>query len=163
MYDLQILRELGCPESVIEHCIAVSKKALEIADRVVIDIDRDMIKYGALFHDIGRCKTHGVKHGVVGAEVVRGLGFPEEIVNIIERHIGAGITEEEAKVVGLPRKDYCPKTPEEKIVSYADILTFGTKYVTFEEGLGRYKKILGEDHPSINRFKILREEIRSWM
>ena len=35
-------------------------------------------------------------------------------MNIIERHIGAGITEEEAVNLGLPKKSYLPETLEEK-------------------------------------------------
>ena len=43
-------------------------------------------------------------------------------MNIIERHLGAGIPLEEAAMLGLPPKDYMPITLEEKIVAHADNL-----------------------------------------
>jgi uncharacterized protein len=163
MIDIATLVKLRCSEDVIEHCITVSNKALEIANSVKVKVDKDLIKHGALFHDIGRCKTHGVEHALVGAEMARKLGLQEEIARIIERHIGAGITAEEAKKLGLPSKDYCPKTREEKIVAYADNLTLGSLCITFEESLKEFKRILGENHSSIKRFIELHEEIQSWM
>lgn len=163
MRELDILKAEGCSESVIRHCIAVSEKASEIGDNVSIDVDFELIRLGALFHDIGRCRSHGLDHGVVGAEIARGLGFSDRVVDIIERHIGAGISEEEAEALGLPRKDYTPRSPEEKIVSYADSLTFGTRYVSFEESLNKFEKILGKDHPAIEKFRKLHLEIRGWM
>jgi uncharacterized protein (TIGR00295 family) len=57
-----------------------------------------------------------------GAKIAIELGLPLSIVNIIERHVGAGIPFEEAENLGLPPKDYIPITLEEKIVSHADNL-----------------------------------------
>jgi len=163
MRELDILEEAGCSESVIRHCIAVSEKAAKIGDNVSVDVDLELIRLGALFHDIGRCRSHGLDHGVVGAKIAKDLGFSDRIVDIIERHIGAGISEEEAGSLGLPRKDYTPRSPEEKIVSYADSLTFGTHYVSFEESLCKFEKILGKDHPVIEKFRKLHLEIHGWM
>jgi uncharacterized protein (TIGR00295 family) len=61
-------------------------------------------------------------HGVEGAKIATELGLPLSIVNIIERHLGAGIPREEAMTLGLPPKDYMPTTLEEKIVAHADNL-----------------------------------------
>jgi uncharacterized protein (TIGR00295 family) len=58
----------------------------------------------------------------MGAEVARKIGLPENIVNIIEKHLGAGIPCEEAVKLGLPPREYIPKTLEEKIVTHADNL-----------------------------------------
>ena len=52
-----------------------------------------------MLHDIGRSKTQGIMHGVEGAKIATELGLPEAIVNIIERHLGAGIPKEEAMIV----------------------------------------------------------------
>ncbi len=79
-----------------------------------------------LLHDIGRTKTHTIKHAVVGAEILRNLNFPDEIVNITIKHIGAGIPPKEAEILGLPPGDYMPHTLEEKIVAHADNLVNGT-------------------------------------
>ncbi|MFQ5975510.1 MAG: HDIG domain-containing metalloprotein, partial [Candidatus Hydrothermarchaeales archaeon] len=92
MLELDVLRERGCSDSVIKHSIAVSKKACEIGDKVLIEVDKDLLRLGALFHDIGRCRTHAIDHGVAGAEIARELGYSEKVADIIERHIGAGIS-----------------------------------------------------------------------
>ena len=81
--------------------------------------DLDLIRKGALLHDIGRSKTHGITHAIVGAEIARSYGYSQDVLNIIERHIGAGITESEAVKLGLPAKSYVPQTLEEKIVKSA--------------------------------------------
>jgi uncharacterized protein len=162
MSDIDTLKHLNCPENVIEHLIAVSKNALAIADRVKIPIDKDLIKRGAIFHDVGRCRTHGIEHGIEGGRIIRELELGEEIAKIAERHIGAGITSDEAEKLGLPPDNYCPKTPEEKIVAYADNLTMGPRMATFDESLIRFKKALGENHPSI-KMEELHREIQSWI
>jgi uncharacterized protein (TIGR00295 family) len=81
-----------------------------------------LVEAGALLHDIGRSKTQGIMHGVEGAKIATELGLPVSIVNIIERHLGAGIPLEESATLGLPLKDYIPITLEEKIVAHADNL-----------------------------------------
>ncbi len=159
--EIEILRGEGCSSDVIDHCIAVSRKALEIAERVRTPVNKDLIRKGALLHDIGRCETHDISHGVRGAEIAQRLGISGDIVNIIERHVGAGITAWEAAKVGLPQKDYLPVTLEEKIVSYADNLTLGSRTISFEESIDKFNKILGKDHPAIKRMEDLHNEIQS--
>ncbi len=162
-YALDILRSNDCSEGLIRHCLAVSKNAVEIASLVEIPVDKDLIKFGAILHDLGRCKTHGIEHAVVGGEIARSMGLPEEVANIIECHIGAGLTASEAGELGLPSRDFLPRTPEEKIVSYADNLTMGSDMGTFERALGKFKKIVGEGHPAVQRFISQHEEIMNWM
>lgn len=157
------LEKIGCPRHVIKHGLAVSKKALEIAWKVEPGVNLRDVGDGALLHDIGRCKTNSIRHGVVGAELAERLGIRKEVVRIIERHIGAGIPRKEAVLLGLPAKDYLPRTPEEKIVAYADNLTLGTVYLTFEESLRKYREIIGNHAPAIKRFISLHDEIRSWI
>ena len=161
--ELELLRRFGCSERVVEHCITVSRVALDIADRVKIRVDRGLIRQGALLHDLGRCKTHSIAHGVVGAKLIEGARVPPEVVRIVERHIGAGIPEAEARELGLPPKDYFPVTPEEKIVAYADKLARGSQVVTFQEALDDMRRSLGKDHPAIERLKNLHEEIQGWL
>jgi uncharacterized protein (TIGR00295 family) len=116
----QLLREAGCSNEVINHCEAVRKIAVKIAKKAHADIQ--LVEAGALLHDIGRSKTQGIMHGVEVAKIATELGLPESIVNIIERHLGAGIPLDEAVTLGLPPKDYMPITLEEKIVAHADNL-----------------------------------------
>ncbi|RMF91760.1 MAG: HDIG domain-containing protein, partial [Methanobacteriota archaeon] len=104
----------------IEHCAAVSDLAMELAERLNIPVDRDLLFMGAMLHDIGRGRTNSIKHAVAGAEAARRAGVPEEVGRIRGRQVGAGLTGEEARSLGLPPGEYMPQTPEEIIVSYAD-------------------------------------------
>ncbi|XRO75440.1 TIGR00295 family protein [Methanocaldococcus sp. 28A] len=160
---LSILKNL-CSKDVVEHCLAVSEYAYELALAIKnngYSVDVELVRLGSLLHDIGRSKTHGIEHGVVGAEILRELGFDEKLALIAERHIGAGITKEEAIELGLPPKDYLPITLEEKIVAHADNLIFGTKRVEIDDVIKKFEKKLGENHPSIKRIILLNEEINN--
>ena len=117
---LRLLKEAGCSDEVINHCKAVRKVAVRIARKAHANIE--LVEAGALLHDIGRSKTQGILHGVEGAKIAQQLGLPVGIVNIIERHLGAGIPQDEALALGLPAKEYVPITLEEKIVAHADNL-----------------------------------------
>ncbi|ENN95716.1 metal dependent phosphohydrolase, partial [Methanocaldococcus villosus KIN24-T80] len=123
------------------------------------NVDLNLVKIGGLLHDIGRSKTHGIDHGVVGANILRSYGFDERIALIAERHIGAGITKEEAIALGLPAKDYVPISLEEKIVAHADNLIFETERVEIDRVVEKFRNKLGKDHPSVKRIIFLDMEI----
>lgn len=161
--DLKYLRQAGCSEKVIAHSIAVTECALEIAEKVKIKVDIDLIRKGAINHDIGRAKGHGLDHFVVGAEIAREIGLEEAVVRIIERHIGAGMPMDEAIAEGLPPKDYIAETPEEIIVSYADNLTHHVTRASFEESVDKFRSRLGNDHPTIDRFFEMHKTVNSWI
>lgn len=152
-----MLRKAGCSPRVIDHCIAVAEFAGKLAKRH--GADHDLVMTAALLHDIGRAKTHGVDHAVVGAEIARNFGLDEKIVKIIERHVGAGIPASEAQKLGLPKKDYVPKTLEEKVVAHADNLVMGTKKVSIDETIKNMQRTLGKHHPAIQRMKKLHAEL----
>ncbi|MEM2899615.1 MAG: HDIG domain-containing protein [Thermoplasmata archaeon] len=124
---IKLLKEEGCSENVIEHCKAVRTLALQIAK--LANADPVVVEAGALLHDIGRSKTHGIMHAIEGAKIAQRLGLDSRLVKIIERHIAAGISKEEAEKAGLPPKKYMPKTLEEKIVAHADNLIDSNKKV----------------------------------
>ena len=159
---VELLKNAGCAEEVIKHILAVKDVAMKIASEVKVPVDRELVFLGAMLHDIGRSVTHSIKHALEGVRIASELGFDDRVLKIIERHIGAGISREEAKALGLPPKDYIPQSPEEKIVAYADNLLNGHKVVSFEESLERFKKVLGEEHPAIKRYIELHNEIESW-
>jgi uncharacterized protein len=160
---LELLRRCRVPEKVVEHSVAVMELATELASRARVPLDLDLVRAGALLHDLGRAKTHGTGHAVEGAKLARALGLDERIVRIIERHIGAGITREEAAKLGLPPKDYIPRSREEKLVAYADNLVLGTRRLSFEESLERFRRVLGKGHPSLRRMLELHREVTSWL
>ncbi len=133
---LKLWDKYGLPENVRRHCIEVAKLAVEMAERARqngYEVDVEAVKLGALLHDIGRAKTHGLEHFVVSGEILRNEGLDEKVVKIAERHFSCGITAEEAKVLGLPERDFMPETLEEKIVAFADNLIFDRKRASFEE------------------------------
>lgn len=156
--ELKILKQEETPENVIEHSKAVYKKAMVIAANFK-NADKDLIKKGALLHDIGRSKTHGISHAVEGAKIVKQYGYPEEVQNIVERHIGAGITEYESVKLGLPKKSYIPQTIEEKIVAHADNLLSGTKDVDIDFDIAKWKRKIDKPEENIKRLIELDNEL----
>jgi uncharacterized protein len=164
MLHEKLLIEAGCSPGVVAHCRAVSRAAVSLAEQVRrVTVDRELVRLGGLFHDIGRSRSHDIHHAIAGVKIGRELGFPEPLLSIIERHIGAGITAAEAERLGLPRKDYLPLTPEEKIVSYADNLTKGADAMHFDDAVRRFRDILGPEHEGIDLFCRQHEEIQDWM
>lgn len=137
--------------------------AVSIAERTNLPMDRELTRIGGLFHDIGRSRTHDIRHAIAGVELGKSLGFSDPLLRIIERHIGAGITASEAVRLGLPEKDYLPVTGEEKIVSYADNLVSGVRVRPFSEALEWFRKILGSDHEGVGLFIRQHEEIQNWL
>ena len=118
-----LLRNNNCPNKVINHCLDVADFAIKLAAKLQsrgYTVDIELVETGAVLHDIGRAKTHGVDHSVVGAQMAQKIGLPQPIINIIKRHVGAGITQEEAQKMNWPQDVYMPRTLEEKIVCYAD-------------------------------------------
>lgn len=158
MMEIEILKKEKTPQNVIDHSIAVCKEALEIAQNFP-KADKELIKKGALLHDIGRSKTHGIKHAVVGVEIAREYGYSRDVLNIIERHIGAGITKEEAKDLGLFEKSYVPQSLEEKIVAHADNLINGTEKVDVDFVIEKWKSRMDNPDDNIKRLIKLDNEL----
>lgn len=136
---IEILKKSGCNKKIVRHCKAVENLALRIAE--LANGDKKLVSVAAMLHDIGRANTHGIRHAVEGAEMVRELGLPERVILIIERHIGAGISKDEAQRLGLPVKNYFPITLEEKIVSHADNLIEETKKRPVREVVRRFEEL----------------------
>ncbi|MFH1821067.1 MAG: TIGR00295 family protein [Methanobacteriota archaeon] len=162
---LRALHESGCHERVVRHCLTVERTAISIANRILAnghDIDLQLVSVGGLLHDIGRSKTHGIEHGVEGGKILRIMGL-KGLARFAERHIGAGIPAGEARALGLPPRNFIPRTVEEKVVSYADKLAIGSRRGTYREALDLFKSELGPQHPAVDRFRRLHEEIQNLM
>lgn len=174
MPEIALLKEAGCPAEAVAHSLEVARKALDIASRVKRPVDRRLLARGAIFHDLGKAKSYGMEHGEIGAKMAEALGLEEAIVQIILKHIRGGLTEAEAKELGLPVRDYTLRTPEEKIVIYADrmvdIYTDGivadtdekTAEERFGEILATYEKY-GKNQATLQRYLALHAEIQGWM
>jgi len=161
---LKLLSQSGCSSKVIAHCKAVTALAVQIAKackKKGLNVDIKLVEVGALLHDIGRSKTHGVDHVVRGAEIARSLNLPESVVSIIERHAGGGITLDEAKKLGWPIKSYLPNSLEEKIVTYADKLIEGLRRVPVERTIKKLSREFGKKHSSVAGVKELHEKFSS--
>ena len=130
-----LLRGAGCSAKVIAHCRAVRDCACGYAVHNT-DIDSHLVERGAMLHDIGRSRTHDIRHAQWGADLVRSLGLGEEVARIVECHTGAGLTADECTLLGLSPRDCMPRTTEEKIVTHADNLIAGTQRVTIHESIG---------------------------
>lgn len=159
-----MLHRVGCPSHVVDHCLNVSKIAVRIARQLKdkdYEVDVELVEIGAILHDIGRSKTHYTDHSAVGGRMVRELGVAEPVARIVERHIGAGIPEDEARALGLPEGGYVPETLEEKIVCYADKLIAGWHEVDISVTIDDFAEKMGRDHPAIERLWSLHREMEA--
>jgi len=130
----QLLRDAGCSEKVLAHCKAVYDVALEYAQRDTL-VAVDLVREGAMLHDIGRGSSHTILHAQQGADLLRAQGISEEVARIVECHTGAGLTADECTLLGLSPRDCIPRTTEEKIVTHADNLIEGRKRVIIDESI----------------------------
>ncbi len=173
--DIDILRKAGMSDDDVTHSVHVAEKALEIARRIGGNsIDQELVGRGALFHDLGKTKTHEMEHGKIGAELGKEIGLPDEITAIMEKHIRGGLTEGEARELGLPVKDYTLRRLEERIVIYADrlvdIIHDGiVKIATEREAEARFEDILrnypkyGKNQITLDRYLGYHREIEDLM
>ena len=169
--DIAMLREAGLSEEDIAHSTKVAAKALEIASRIPKGLNMELVGRGALFHDLGKAKTHEIEHGKLGAEMGTALGLPPAITAVMEKHIRGGLSAEEAVELGLPVKDYTLRTLEERIIIYADrlvdIITDGIVPIGDEkEAEERFEEILrtipkyGKNDKTLERYLGYHEEIQ---
>ncbi len=115
------------------HCLAVEALAVAMCDaaqRAGLLPRRELVQQGALLHDVGRSVTQDIRHASVGAALLRTDGWDERVVCVVERHTGGGIDAAEAMELGLPIKDYSPRSLEERMVCHADNLYSGELRLT---------------------------------
>lgn len=117
----------------LRHCGQVADLAAHINESKHLGLDPGELRSAAMLHDIGiyRCdapsiECHGtepyIRHGIIGAQILRDCGAPETMARVAERHTGAGLTahEIEQSRLPLPAKDYLPETTLERLICYAD-------------------------------------------
>ena len=125
---IRMLMDAGCKRRVIIHCCTVEAVAREMVSRIA-GADPELTLAGALLHDIGRSVDHSIMHAYIGSQIVGAEGMPQELVDIVRKHTGAGLDEEDAAEMNLPPADYMPRTLEEKIVAHADNMVSDNKVV----------------------------------
>lgn len=120
-------------EILVSHSRQVADLALDIARRKQLPLDPAQIEAAAMLHDIGILRTDApgiecrgtepyIRHGLLGAEILRREGAPEEIVRVAMTHTGTGLTADDiaARQLPLPPGDYMPETLLERLICYAD-------------------------------------------
>lgn len=135
--EIQALHRAHAPgreafDLVWTHCAIVCEIAEQIMERTGPDVDRDLVRAGCLLHDIGVYRLYDdtgridfkqyVRHGVLGHELLREEGFPEEICRFCSCHTGMGLTRDdiERQSLPVPPGDYVAESGEERLVMYAD-------------------------------------------
>lgn len=101
------------PLPVREHCRAVARCALELADQTDIPLDRGLLNAACLLHDLVRDRPD---HPRAGAEILEREGYPELAGMVAAHH-------------DLPDS----AGPETRLLYLADKLIKGTQRVTLEE------------------------------
>jgi uncharacterized protein (TIGR00295 family) len=155
---LALHRKYGSSERAVSHCRAcstISKLLAEAAAGRGNMVHQEAVVAGAFLHDIGRSQTQTVSHGYVGAQILEKEGIDRVVVEIVRRHVGAGISAEEADALGFPKGDYVPRTLEQKIVCFSDKLLDGDMARPFEEEVKRFVK-KGHD---VHRLRKLKEDV----
>lgn len=152
----------------LTHSEMVARKALAIAEKRRLPIDRDFVRNAAMLHDIGifRCDAPGIhchgtepyiRHGIIGAEIMRSHGR-NDIARVCARHTGAGLTAKEIaqEALPLPMSDFLPESLEEKLICYADKFYSKSGDPKEEKSLERVRRsILKFGQDSLNRFDAL--------
>ncbi len=148
----ELMNGRGMEKGLMKHTMKVLERTLEIHEKFGGNLK--LLIAGALLHDIGRTVTHGVEHGVEGGKIIREQGWDEELARIVERHIGGGITREEAEEQDLPARSFLPETLEEKVICHADNTAGGNE--RFYDLIDRTEK--AGYHESVERMKQLAKE-----
>jgi uncharacterized protein (TIGR00295 family) len=156
--SLALHQKYGSTERIVKHCQTVTRVSAVLGDALAAHgkaIDVRAILAGALLHDIGRTRTQTIEHGYVGASMLEQEGVDGIVVEIVRRHVGAGISEEEAASLGFPRGDYIPRTLEQKVMCFSDKMVSSDTVRPFEEEVDRFQR-KGHD---VDRLKKLKEDV----
>jgi uncharacterized protein (TIGR00295 family) len=156
---LELHGKYGSNERIVRHCEAVARVALVLTEalkRSGKQVDERSVMIAALLHDIGRTRIQTVHHGYFGAEIAEKEGLGGAVSGMIRRHVGAGISKEEAAKLGFPDGDYIPRTLEERIVCFSDKMVDGERVRPLEEEVRRF---IAKGH-DVQRLRRLSESLR---
>lgn len=134
IYDKYYPLSTRAREILENHSRSVADLALQINTSRHLGLAPDIVEQAAMLHDIGIFMTdapgidcHGnepyIRHGILGADLLRSEGFDEIFARVAERHTGAGITAADIAELALPLpadRILFPETTLEKLICYAD-------------------------------------------
>lgn len=148
---------------ILKHSKRVAEIALRYAKRIP-GMDLNFIECASLLHDIGRFQCppkskDSIRHGIVGAEILRKEGVEERYALVCECHLGAGISKQDiiAQKLDLPLQDFMPMTKEEKIIAHADNIGKAEREWTVQEAVERFTRELGQEYGA--RVQALADEV----
>jgi uncharacterized protein (TIGR00295 family) len=153
---LEIHVKYGSSQLIVQHCKTVARVSRILAEAMVekgVPVDVRVILAGALLHDIGRTRVQTVQHGYESSRILRERGVDDRVVEIVKKHVGAGLSREEANKLGLPPGDYVPSTVEERIVCFADKMVGATEVRPFSEEVKRFVR-KGHDVDRLRNLKL---------
>ena len=118
----------------VEHSWAVADMALEINRKKKLGLRPEDVELAAMLHDIGIIGTDAsgigctgtepyIRHGILGADMLRAYNAPEWAARVAERHTGVGLTPDDITRQNLPlptERVLLPETMLEKLICYAD-------------------------------------------
>jgi uncharacterized protein len=159
---LELHAKYGSNPIIVEHCQTVARVANVLAAKALakgLMVDARSVNAGALLHDIGRNRTQSVRHGLEGGELLELEGVDRKVVEIVKRHVGAGISPEEARRLGFPESDYVPRTLEERIVCFADKMVDSNKIRPFDGEVQRFIKKGHDLAPLLALFESLKGDL----
>lgn len=144
---LALLKAAGTPEHVVTHCRAVTKKAMELLDRLEAErsaevcpptarkparLNRSLLFAAAMLHDIARTEPD---HAAVGAAWVKTLGYPD-VAEVIAQHHDfddASLCESAEEAAAEHRRQADAGLSEAALLYLADKYVQGEREVTLDE------------------------------
>ena len=117
---------------IFSHCQIIWQICSQIIADKALELNIDLVKSGALLHDIGAYKLidekgifdepNYIKHGIIGYNILKEKGYSEDLCRIAKCHTGLGLTKDyiTKSNLPLPVDNYMAETVEERLVMYAD-------------------------------------------
>ncbi len=149
-------KHTSCEAPWYSHSLQVSASARWLAELLsqrghAVDVEHVAVL--GLIHDLGRCRGHGLRHGIEGYLLARAEGHEEE-GRICLAHVLKGHTLEQGVTLGMLREQerrellksghsYGPLSLEQKIVCVADAMMSDTGLVTIEEKYANVRRRYG--------------------
>ncbi|MBN2151057.1 MAG: HDIG domain-containing protein [Candidatus Lokiarchaeota archaeon] len=148
IFDL--MSKWGLPDGIREHSIVVKDIAMDFVRKIHerdpnVRIDARVVEAGALLHDIGRVKSHGLDHGYRGYQALVEARVDERVARCALVHVLGGFTVDDIKRE-FPgnskdiRVSLMPQSIEEKIVCFADKHAVGSMQVSVKKRFSRWFK-----------------------
>jgi len=163
--SIELLSVYGRGADWVKHCFAVAKAAARVGHVLAENcpIDRSFLWSAALLHDIGRYMTHDpLLHGVQGYKLLSTLGHEKEAY-VCASHILFGLNAAEATQLGLPDRDFVPRTVEEKLVPLMDYLIEYDQPTTLNRRFSSLRERNGGNLFFLNRLDREQETARLFM